>query len=357
MSDLVYIDKIDEIHLRIRTDRGILREMQDHFSFFADNYKFHPKFKAKAWDGKIKLLDARSGKIYVGLLDEILRFCEERGYEAKYDYSELADDEMSLAEARAFLEGLRTKVKIPDFELRDYQIESVAHCIRKRRALFLSPTSSGKSWMIYAVIKYYLLRYKLPALIIVDSTAAVSQMRDDFIEYGEDENNIHGILGGVDKSVITPITISTWQSLLKTPKEWFDRYGTVIGDEAHHFAAKTFQALMEKITEAPYRFGFTGTIKGSKCLVGSTAVHTTEGVKALRDVREGDKVLSYNEDDGELEFATVLQQINNAKPEKLLKVTTEDGKSITCTPDHRILTERGYVEAAQLSENDVIITI
>lgn len=265
MAELVYIDKVDEIHLRIRTDRGILREMQDHFSFLADGYKFHPKFKAKVWDGKIRLLDARTGKIYVGLLDEILKFCEERGYEAKYDYSELADDEMSLAEATAFMEGLKTKVTIPDFELRDYQVETVAHCIRKRRSLFLSPTSSGKSWMIYAVIKYYLLRFKVPALIIVDSTAAVAQMTQDFVEYGEDSANIHGILGGVDKSIITPITISTWQSLLDTPKSWFDRYGTIIGDEAHHFAAKTFQNLMEKITEAPYRFGFTGTIKGSKC--------------------------------------------------------------------------------------------
>ena len=43
-----------EVFVRIETDRGILQEMADHFSFFVPGYKFTPKFKLGMWDGKIK---------------------------------------------------------------------------------------------------------------------------------------------------------------------------------------------------------------------------------------------------------------------------------------------------------------
>ena len=261
MVDKVEITKVDEIFLRIDADRGILREMQDHFSFYMDNYKFHPKVRAKAWDGKIRLMDLRRQTIYVGLLQDVISFCEDRGYDLSYDYAALAEEQISLSEARSFVENLAKKVTIPNFEIRDYQVETFMHCVRKHRALFLSPTSSGKSWMIYTLIKYY----NLPTLVIVDGTGPVHHMAQDFVEYGEEPTNIHKVFGGQEKYVRENLVVSTWQSLLNMPAGFFDRFGLIIGDEAHHFGAKTFQELMEKIPNAKYRFGFTGTIKGSRC--------------------------------------------------------------------------------------------
>lgn len=262
MSEVVEVTKVDEVHMRLDSDRGILREVQEHFSFEIEGARFNPKVKAKAWDGKIRLLNLQNQRMYIGLLDELRRFCEARDYELRYDYSEFADTEYSLAEGREFVESLAKRALI-DLEVRDYQVESFVHCVRKGRALLLSPTSSGKSWMIYCLVRYY----DLPTLIIVDSLGAVHQMAQDIAEYGFDPDQIHKVYGGQDKDLRRSITVSTWQSLQDQPSEWFDRFGLVIGDEAHHFAATSFTKLMEKIVHAPYRFGFTGTVKGSKCNV------------------------------------------------------------------------------------------
>lgn len=247
--------------MHVLADRGILREIQEHFTFEVEGAKFHPKVRNKMWDGKIRLLDLNKQTMYIGLFDELVRFCEARDYEPVYDYSEFSDDEMSLSEATDIVSSFAKDVKIPDFEVRDYQIDTVLHCIRKRRALFLSPTSSGKSFMIHCLIRYY----DSPTLLIVDSLGAVHQMAEDLVSYGYDPDDIHKIFGGQDKSVDRKVVISTWQSLLEMPEGFFYKFQVVIGDEAHHFAAKTFIELMEKIKNARYRFGFTGTIKGSKC--------------------------------------------------------------------------------------------
>ena len=41
------------------------------------------------------------------------------------------------------------------FEARDYQIDAIYHSLKYNRALLLSPTASGKSFIIYALIRYY----------------------------------------------------------------------------------------------------------------------------------------------------------------------------------------------------------
>jgi superfamily II DNA or RNA helicase len=75
---------------------------------------------------------------------------------------------------------------------------------------------------------------------------------------------IYKIQGGVDKNTEHPIVISTWQSLIKLPKEWFSQFGVVLGDEAHLFQAKSLQKIMEGLDECYYRHGFTGTLKSEE---------------------------------------------------------------------------------------------
>jgi len=102
-------------------------------------------------------------------------------------------------------------------------------------------------------------------LIIVDSLNLIHQMKSDFAEYGYDaEKHIHLIYSGQDKTSDKPIYFTTWQSAVKQPKEWFQQFGLVIGDECHQFDAKSFKMIMERLTQCPHRFGFTGTLSGSK---------------------------------------------------------------------------------------------
>jgi superfamily II DNA or RNA helicase len=86
----------------------------------------------------------------------------------------------------------------------------------------------------------------------------------DFADYGFDSGGkVHSIYAGQDKQTDKPITISTWQSIFKMHRTWFDQFKLVIGDEAHQFKAKSLTSIMEKLYECPYRFGFTGTLDDS----------------------------------------------------------------------------------------------
>jgi superfamily II DNA or RNA helicase len=90
-------------------------------------------------------------------------------------------------------------------------------------------------------------------------------MVNDFCDYGWDaEEYVHKIYSGKDKNTDKKIIISTWQSIYKFPKRYFDDIDCVIGDEAHLFKSKSLTGIMTKLHNAKYRFGFTGTLDGSK---------------------------------------------------------------------------------------------
>jgi superfamily II DNA or RNA helicase len=135
------------------------------------------------------------------------------------------------------------------------------HAVKNNRAMMLSPTASGKSLIIYMVSKWFQKQRKL---IIVPTTSLVYQMQSDFVGYGCDEKDIHIIMSGKEKLSSAPVVITTWQSIYKLPKSWFDEFGVVIGDEAHLFKAKSLASIMEKLSDCKYRFGFTGTLDGTQ---------------------------------------------------------------------------------------------
>ena len=147
---------------------------------------------------------------------------------------------------------------------REYQIEGVYDALRHNRRLLISPTASGKSLMIYSLSRYYEEQGKR-ILIVVPTTSLVEQMTKDFQEYGwNSEKYCHRIYSGRDKEDDRPITITTWQSIYKLSRKWFEKYEVVIGDEAHLFKSKSLVQIMTKLHTAKYRFGFTGTLDGTQ---------------------------------------------------------------------------------------------
>ena len=139
--------------------------------------------------------------------------------------------------------------------LRDYQTKAIAHAIRNKRCLLLSPTASGKSLIIYVLSRFYPAR----KLIIVPTTALVHQMASDFKDYGY-KQQVHKITAGASKQTDAEVVVTTWQSIYKMQKKWFSQFKVVIGDEAHLFKAKSLVNIMTKLTECPWRIGFTGTL-------------------------------------------------------------------------------------------------
>ena len=84
----IILHKKNERVLKVRGDLGVLHEMQDVFSFFAKGYKFHPSFKNRLWDGKIRLLNLQKGEMPAGLIHEIKNFAEESGYNLEIEHDD-----------------------------------------------------------------------------------------------------------------------------------------------------------------------------------------------------------------------------------------------------------------------------
>jgi len=255
--DTVSIEKINEVYNKIHCDPSIAYELNDYFTFDVPGAKFMPAYKNKFWDGKVRLFQLMTGYLYAGLNGYVEEFCRSRNYVVDY-ISEFASTEFSVAEAKQFI----SKLNLPEkFTPRDYQLDAFVYAIRNRRAVMVSPTASGKSLIIYFLMRYYGVK----TLIIVPTTSLVSQLYSDFADYGFSSDTFcHRIYSGQDKHSNKPIVISTWQSIYKLPKDYFSQFDLIIGDEAHLFKAKSLTSIMSKMETTPYRFGFTGTLDGAQ---------------------------------------------------------------------------------------------
>ena len=263
MANLV-IKKKNEVYLQIECDAHIGHELQDEFTFDVPGAKFMPQYRSKYWDGKIRLFNLQKNQIYVGLLDKIVQFCQRYDYEYEFENSKFYGLPYQETEGISH-EGVKDYLTaISKYKPRDYQIEGVFDALQKNRRLLISPTGSGKSLMIYAITRYH-TEHKRSTLIIVPTTSLVEQMYKDFIDYSWDADTYcHKIYAGKDLLSKKPVIISTWQSIYKLPKTWFNRFDVVIGDEAHQFKSKSLVSIMTKLYDTKYRYGFTGTLDGTQ---------------------------------------------------------------------------------------------
>jgi superfamily II DNA or RNA helicase len=258
MQEVITVHPINAVHMRIEADAGIKMELESYFKFRPEGYKFNPSFKNRVWDGYIRLFQPMRPTLYAGLIGYMKKFCSDRDYKLVVEGTLYAEEKVPEDYGYEIAKEINCK-----FEPRDYQNQYVVNAIKHNRSLSLSPTSSGKSLIIHLIQQHYWRAYEHRTLIIVPTISLVHQMAGDFVDYGCTDE-IYKIQGGVDKHTNAPIVISTWQSLIKLPKAWFDQFGVVLGDEAHQFQAKSLQKIMDKLTDCQYRHGFTGTLKSSE---------------------------------------------------------------------------------------------
>ena len=270
--ETIIVKKKNEAFLEIKTEPSVEQELSEHFCFYVPGYKFMPAYKSRMWDGKIRLFDMRKKVLYTGLFEYLKEFAEVRNYTILVDNDAFygRPDTVLNHDIDAFLSEIRLSVNGEGIIPRDYQLDALSLLLSKTKSLLLSPTASGKSLIIYLALRYYLEMYEDNVLIIVPTTSLVEQMYSDFADYSqfdewEASKECHKIYAGKDKyNFKERVTITTWQSIYKEKAEWFQKYGMVIGDEAHNFKAKSLTAILEKCTEAQYRIGTTGTLDGTQ---------------------------------------------------------------------------------------------
>lgn len=262
---MVSIEKLDEVYIRVFADAGIEQELSDFFTYEYPGARFTPKFKARLWDGKVRLYDQVRKTIYVGLLSYVEQFCANNQYPVTYTTPMGAKQTVSDSDMEAYVRSLDLPEKI---EIRDYQIEAMMTAVNKERTLLISPTASGKSFIIYSIMRWH-MDNRRKCVIIVPTTSLVEQLYTDF----EDYSSVNGwnvrdhcqkLYSGFSKVFDKDVLITTWQSVYMQPKSWFRQFDVIFGDEAHQFKANSLVTIMGKLDEVKYRIGTTGTIDNKK---------------------------------------------------------------------------------------------
>jgi superfamily II DNA or RNA helicase len=260
----IIIQKKNEIYLKVETEPHIHQELSEHFTFEIENARFMPQYRSKYWDGKIRLYSNHTGEIYVGLLDKLVAWAKNCEYTVEFKDNKFYGSPFEENEMIS-VEGVSDYMKsISRHEPRDYQVDAVYDALRYNRKLLISPTASGKSLMIYSIVRYFVEK-EHNILLIVPTTSLVEQMYKDFDDYGWNaEEYCHKIYSGKEKSTNKNVVITTWQSIYNLPRSFFENFDVVIGDEAHQFKSKSLVGIMTKMDSTKYRFGFTGTLDGSQ---------------------------------------------------------------------------------------------
>jgi superfamily II DNA or RNA helicase len=261
----IEVDKINEVYFQIRNlTKSSALEIKEYFSCKIENFWFHPKVKAKLWDGTVSFYNWKDQTIPIGLFPQFIKFCKKFNYQYKLNFNK--EDIINEISEEKFEEFYKVIFKDSSFEPRDYQDECIKKALRMKRGVIESPTGSGKSLNIYSIIRFILGIAEGKILLIVPNINLVNQMFSDFDEYGWKQADFYCSLVFHKSQKINwnkQIIISTWQSIYKKSPDFFEKFQAVIVDETHTATCQSINTILKKCINAEYRIGVTGTIPDS----------------------------------------------------------------------------------------------
>lgn len=264
--DIRFFD-IDHNYVGFAGNRDVLYELRARYSFYAPNYKWDKRYKLGYWDGKISMLNMKDRKMYAGLLQEIKAHLDSEDIPYLDETSLITGREISLDQIEEFYK----KIGGP-FIPHESQALSFQNCIETGRNIVLAPTSNGKSYIIHGLNSYYKF-LKKRVLLVIHRAQLVLQLQSNFVdEYNSDQ--LYSTSTIYDEDNNTDLVITTWQSIVDKPAEWFKQFDVLIADEVHTFKAKSLIEIVNKCGHIAYRHGFTATLDNDS----KTDAMTLEGM-------------------------------------------------------------------------------
>jgi len=112
-----------------------------------------------------------------------VRFCKDRGYDFSIDPQLNPKTNIPVDQINEFIDSIAISTKGKSISLRDYQRQAVIQSLSYFRNLLVSPTSSGKSAILYYKLRYHTEQLNHKVLLVVPTTQLVHQLRSDFIDY------------------------------------------------------------------------------------------------------------------------------------------------------------------------------
>jgi superfamily II DNA or RNA helicase len=258
--DVLTVEYIDRATCRLDGDNDLLLSIVEFFSYYAKDYKHMPLFKRGIWDGKVKMFKVSDRKLPAGLLSRLYEHAKMRGYTV-----EIIGDAFPLIpfDDEFFLSDI---TPLTAFEVMNHQMGAVGDVLAYNTRLVLSPTSSGKSMIMYLAARYIMAKHKKRILIIVPNKTLVEQMREDFVEYATDgwgPTDIHAIYAEQEIWTAHDVVVSTYQTAVKLTTEWYEEFGAIFIDEAHGANSKSVTTILGNASHMLYCAGFTGTLNGT----------------------------------------------------------------------------------------------
>lgn len=226
-----------------------------------DSWRFNPLVKKGVWDGYISYIKDDKW-IPAGLWKYVIGVCREYRFEVQVNgIRRLIDSDMN---ADSFEEWALDFFKDSKITPRDYQIETAYNILKFRKCLAELATSAGKTLISFLTVAYMLEKNKAQKILfIVPNVSLVVQAHEDFHEYNYMNRvplRIQQIFAGQKIKSNKNIVIGTYQSLIKKPKEYFEEFDAVIVDETHKAKSASIKTILQKCTNAQYKFGLSGTL-------------------------------------------------------------------------------------------------
>lgn len=273
----IEVIKANETYVKIYSDFSIESEIRDFFTFKVPGHQFSPKFKARIWDGTVSLYNIKTKTLPIGLYPRLEEYCIDNGIDINFKKCDRFDSVVERfyqeeIDTKHFVDDLKPASKSGPIAARDYQITAIHKAITDKRVTLISPTSSGKSLIIYCAIRWILSENPgSRVLLIVPNVSLVNQMMGDFREYSMEngwdvDEHCQRLFGGQSKDLVKDVLITTWQSFSKISKDKVNGpkilslYKGVIVDECQSAKGQELQGILEKCIHSEYRIGTTGTL-------------------------------------------------------------------------------------------------
>ena len=281
---LIRIHKVDEATCTVECSDRITEEMKDYFTCYAPNYRFHPKYKARQWDGKLRFI-SYDKQIPIGLCEKIEEFAAKGKYNFKYEFQR--EEKILRSDFNEFVLNLKiTDDNGNPMEPRDYQLEAAYDALTKKVLNISSTTSSGKSLILYIIVRW-LVEHDERILCIFPTTQLVEQIYSDFESYGWEDLDSYCcmIYSGKKRLIERQVHLATWQSIASMTKASYNEllasYTGFIQDEAHNHSgsSKVLSSLSKRCINAHYRIGTSGSFPDKDTADWFSVVGATGSIK------------------------------------------------------------------------------
>ena len=254
----------DTSFVQIQAESHIIFELRDYFSFQPPGYQYQAKYKYGGWNGYIYLMDY-NGRLPYGLAYLVSKFAESRGYSIWVDPKINEEEDITRESFDSWLTDHPVYSGDKQITPHWYQADSVFHALKKRRAVLNLPTSAGKSLIQGLISRWCLENYTGKVLVIVPTTSLVDQMINDFADYRLFPREMMlGIRSGSTKNSNAKIYVSTWQSAVKMPPEWFQQFMCLMVDECHLSTGASITKIINTMDQCIFKFGLSGSLKEGK---------------------------------------------------------------------------------------------